>query len=119
MVNFFKDNELKCKCGCGTLNIDPVFLEALNLIRVDYGKPMVVNSGSRCIAHNKAVGGAPKSYHIGEGKECCAIDIKRPNGADTWKLIYCAMKHGLSVRVGKNFIHLDGRDKPTFGTYYA
>lgn len=117
-MKYFTDKELMCKCGCGTLNVNPVFLEALELTRSEYGKPMMVTSGARCKAHNKKVGGAANSYHIGEGKECCAVDVKRPNETDTWKLIFCAMKHGLSVRVGSNFVHLDGRETPTFGTYY-
>ena len=46
--------------------------EQLQVIRDHIGQPLTVTSGYRSPAHNKAVGGAPKSFHV-QGK---AVDLK-------------------------------------------
>lgn len=51
-------------------------LEAVNKLRIAYGKPMVVNSGYRPAGYNKAIGGAPNSAHI----TCEAVDFKDKDG---------------------------------------
>ncbi len=38
--------------------------QRLEEARKKLGKPMVITSGYRTPSHNKAVGGAPKSYHL-------------------------------------------------------
>lgn len=38
--------------------------EALQVIRDAFGKPLVISSGYRCPALNKAVGGSPTSSHV-------------------------------------------------------
>jgi uncharacterized protein YcbK (DUF882 family) len=48
-----------------------VLMEAINKVRTAYNKPMTVSSGYRTPSHNKAIGGAPNSYHT----RCGAIDI--------------------------------------------
>lgn len=60
--------ETVCKCGCG-LNITSKLMNLLNDFREGYGKPMIVLSGARCEAHNRAVGGAKVSAHV-EGRAC-------------------------------------------------
>lgn len=47
---------------------------ALEKVRAIAGKPIVVTSGYRCAALNKAVGGAADSYHV----KGLAADINRP-----------------------------------------
>lgn len=64
----FSRRELDCKCGCDT----PPHIEAalaklaiqLEALRASIGKPLSVNSGYRCPAHNKAIGGAKASQHM-------------------------------------------------------
>lgn len=52
----------------------------LEEIRQQFARPVIVNSGCRCMAHNQAVGGAVASYHLpdehGLGR---AADIRIPN----------------------------------------
>jgi hypothetical protein len=43
-MNYFSDDELRCKCGCNELIFDSAVRVALNTIRMEYGKPMVVTS---------------------------------------------------------------------------
>jgi zinc D-Ala-D-Ala carboxypeptidase len=50
-MNYFSDDELRCQCGCNELIFDPAVRTALNAVRMEYGKPMVVTSGYRCPNH--------------------------------------------------------------------
>ena len=116
MTNYFTDNELKCKCGCGLLNLAPAFRSHLNELREEFGKAMIVNSCCRCEKHNKAIGGHPHSLHVGENSYhktggTCAIDIdtSRMLISDRMKLIFLASVNGWSVGLGSTFLHLDLR----------
>ena len=68
----FKPDEFACKCGCGFDDIDPLLVSALQRLRDEVQRPVVVNSGCRCRSHNAAVKGAPQSQHM-QGK---AADIR-------------------------------------------
>lgn len=67
------------KLGINNTPIDPEILDNLDYImskldevREGYGKPIVINSGYRCPALNKAVGGVADSYH----QKGLAVDIR-------------------------------------------
>ncbi|MGM0583278.1 MAG: D-Ala-D-Ala carboxypeptidase family metallohydrolase [Pseudomonadota bacterium] len=55
--------EIACR-GSGSLLIDETALDALQALRDRIGRPMIVRSGYRSPAHNRAVGGAPRSRHM-------------------------------------------------------
>ena len=67
----FNESEFYCKCGCGAYNVKQSLVERLQYARKIAGVPFVINSGTRCIAHNAAVGGKPGSHHL----EGLAVDI--------------------------------------------
>lgn len=85
--------------------MDSVFLEQLDLLRENYGKPIFIRSSWRSPAKNQEVGGAPNSYHL-SGR---AVDIACSNGYDRLSLVREAIKLGLSVGVSNRFIHVDNR----------
>lgn len=102
----FSDLEMRCKCGCGSLP-DPAFMAWLEQVRQVYGKPMVVTSGARCEAHNRAVGGEQNSAHC----EGMAVDIAI-RGAEAMQLVHAALiSHvqgiGLKQHGADRFVHLD------------
>ena len=78
----FKIQEFVCRCGCempaeARQNIEALVANVLDPVRDEYGKPIYVNSGYRCEAHNRKVDGVPKSQHLlGQ-----AADI-RPSNTD-------------------------------------
>ncbi|MEO5348462.1 MAG: hypothetical protein H7836_02295 [Magnetococcus sp. YQC-3] len=39
LTNHFTAQEMTCKCGCNQQKMDPIFLTALESLRVAYGKP--------------------------------------------------------------------------------
>ncbi len=75
-MKHFKINEFQCHCGCEMpaeveANIEALVAEVLDPVRELFGKPIYVNSGHRCEAYNRKVGGVSRSQHIvGE-----AVDI--------------------------------------------
>ena len=76
-VKYFKRSEFKCKCGgkhCGGFPAEPDkrLVAVADRVREHFGKAVNVNSGVRCEAHNKAVGGVSNSRHL-SGK---AMDFK-------------------------------------------
>lgn len=62
------DNKIPKEC---LGNIQQLITRVLDPLREEYGKPIIVNSGYRCPALNKAVGGSPTSDHM----TGCAVDI--------------------------------------------
>jgi len=102
MENFFTDRELSCKC-CGELIIDHLFLERLNETRRIYGKPMIINSGHRCVKHNALVGSTTENHILGK-----AVDVKCTDAQERQAMVYAALKAEMpGVGIHNSFIHLD------------
>ncbi len=64
MTKNFSKHEFECQCLCGKDDVSLDLVEMLQTARQWLGKSMVINSGVRCIKHNKAVGGKPDSSHL-------------------------------------------------------
>lgn len=77
----------------------------LDGLRLEFGEKMIVTSASRCKAHNARVGGKPHSFHL----KGLAFDVHCPDGTYMRRLALLAMKHGFSVGIKANMIHLDTR----------
>lgn len=45
-------------------NVVALIDDVLEPVRMEWGKPLRINSGYRCAALNKVVGGSPRSYHL-------------------------------------------------------
>ncbi len=116
----FQDYELKCKCGCGKLNYDGLFLMKLEVFRDILSSRLKVTSGCRCLEHNRAVGGRKNSLHVCEGKVATAVDVC-PLDTDCRKVFVFAVKTGFFNEViwykNKNFVHL-GIDKKQKEPFY-
>jgi uncharacterized protein YcbK (DUF882 family) len=76
-----------------------------------FGNRIVVNSGYRDPIRNIIGGGQDSSYHM----RCMAVDFFIP-GVNKGQLIAFAMRNeqvgGLGCYPGRNFIHVDVRDRP-------
>ena len=106
----FSRSEMGCRCGCGKLKADPRLLSLLERIREILGVPVVINSGYRCPAHNKRVGGVDNSYHT----QGLAADIRCPSmtADELWRQVrvlaqggYLPELGGLGRYIGR--IHVD------------
>lgn len=72
-------------------NLSNLIENLLDPIRDAWGKPLNVNSGYRCPALNKAVGGKPTSQHL-KGE---AADITTGSKAENKKLFEMIKESGL------------------------
>lgn len=82
-MKYFKLDEFRCRC-CGGLppdaqeNIRALVDAVLDPARERYGGPVTVNSGYRCVKHNREVGGVSASQHLrGEAADIRCADIRR------------------------------------------
>lgn len=98
----FSRSEFTCS-HCGR-RVGPAreLVDVLQRLRTTMGRPLVVVSGYRCVEHNKAVGGVPKSLHLkGEAADVARGQI-RPAQARA------AGARGIGTRAGW-VIHVDVR----------
>ncbi len=103
----FSYSELCCPC-CGQCNMNPEFMQVLELTRSIYAKPMIPTSGYRCEMQNQKVGGSHRSQHL----YGLAIDIKTAKDRDKYHLIKAAMQAGMTgIGIYKYHVHLDLRLK--------
>lgn len=74
----FDASEFTCHhCGAGADKISRRLIELLEKLRTACGdKPLHINSGYRCEAHNRAIGGAQDSQHM----HGTAADVATPEG---------------------------------------
>lgn len=114
----FNTSEFRCN-HCGELMIHYDLVLALERLRSEIGKPLIITSGYRCIEKNKATKGSAKRSGHTKGY---AADIALPSGF-TMKLfretIWRTRKHTGIKRVGSydgyqdkhNFCHVGIRRK--------
>ena len=113
LTEHFSKEEFDCQCGCG--NGDIVISEnlvfELECVRIHYGKPMRINSGIRCLSHNRKIGSRDTSSHI----KGLAVDISCTDMGTRLELVKRLLRDGEFKRMGihKDFIHVDvDYDKP-------
>ena len=113
----FKSTEFDCRCkrsDCKVTLVDEDMLQCIQRVRDAVGKAIVVNSGYRCDAHNKSVGGASGSKH----KSGLAVDLKCPKDIKLNDFAFICEQagfHGVLRYDGQGFVHCDMRD----GIYYG
>jgi hypothetical protein len=109
----FYPHEFLCGCGvCQDQKLDLKLVEKLQVLRDKLKKPIVISSGYRCVNWNKAVGGAPASPHL---KGWAAdIQVKNMSGME---LYHEAKDIFTSMGIGKNYLHVDIRDREKLWFY--
>ena len=102
--SYFTEDEMRCKCGCGTLIVQPLHFFRMNLLRHAINSPLTPSSWCRCPDHNQAVGGKDTSSH----PEGWATDIVTFTLLFQVKIIFYAGVIGFhGIGVGDTFVHLD------------
>ncbi len=118
----FSEQEFECS-HTGQCHMQPEFMEKLQALRTEYGKPMRINSGYRHWSHPVE---AKKGHRNGEHVQgmCADIGITNP---DAFLLMGLAIKHGFT-RIGVSqsskggrFLHLGlgapGLPEPALWSY--
>jgi len=112
----FSISELACRCGGRFCNRaywhDPDFLNQLQALRDQVGKPLIINSAHRCPQWNAVIGGAPQSRH-----KQLAVDIALRDH-DREKLLRSSRALGFTgLGLAQTFLHLDRRLQPATWFY--
>lgn len=101
----FSEAEFRCK-HTGLCVMQTEFMDKLQAIRTEYGKPMIISSGYRHPTHPVEAGKkTPGEHTMGT---CCDVAV---SGADAVRLLRIALNHGIT-RVGVQqkgsgrFLHL-------------
>lgn len=118
----FDSTEFACHDDCGFDTPKCRLVVALEELRGDIHRPLKINSGCRCVAHNRAIDGHHNSFHLTGS----AADVRAP-GLSLLALFNRAIcveaffEGGIGVYPpwkdvdGKwrgNFLHLEIRDEP-------
>jgi hypothetical protein len=117
----FKLSDFDCKCKrCSKVLLDDKLVVILQKIRNHFGKNIKINSGYRCAAHNKEVGGSSSSHHL----KGMAADI-RVEGVEPREVARYAESIGVK-RIGLyegaeegNFVHIGSESTKKFWLGHA
>ena len=108
MWKHFKIEEFNCP-DCGLNTMDHALIDVLDDVHDEVNFTMYINSGTRCEAHNTAVGGKPNSAHLtGPDGHSHAADVAIQNDHQRFLLFRALMKHGV-VRLedAPTWVHAD------------
>ena len=119
----FKPSELACK-GDGKLLIVPAFLDRLEHLRAEFGRPLAITSGYRSPAYNARVAATGTDGPHTTGR---ALDLL-VRGADALDLLAIARGlgftgFGIAQKGAVRYLHLDdlpaapGRPRPWLWSY--
>ena len=105
----FSRREFECRCGCGRDDIAPELIRLLEDIRNYFGQPVSINSGIRCLEHNRKQGSKDTSQHV----QGTAADIAVKGVAPKNVANYIQSKKGFVGGLGRyaRFTHVDVRGK--------
>ena len=113
LSDHFSSHEFACKgtdCCGGSSPVDGRLIDALEEFRTKVGGPVRINSGFRCLIHNRNVGSNDSSQHP-RGR---AADIAQMNGftIDEMLTIIESIDAFSNGGIGKydDFVHVDVRE---------
>ena len=117
LTQHFTSEEMVCPC-CGVMGMDQEVLNIIEVVRQEYGKPMIINSAYRCEKHNEAIQASPTSSHV----LGLALDIRCESSGERHGLLRHLLKHCTRLGIGDGFIHADwdhlNKSSNVVWTYY-
>lgn len=105
----FNREEFQCKCGCGFDTVDTVLLEVLQATRSAFGVKVTINSGCRCVAHNRLVGGVHGSQHTKGRAADIVVEGINPSRVASWFNSAFGSKVSIGIYTSDGFVHVDTR----------
>ena len=108
-MKYFTNEEITCKCNCGSNWMSDELKLKLDELREEAGIPITLTSACRCRDHNSNEGGKDDSAHISEEYNPCeAVDIETIYSRNRYKILNTAIRIGFHrIGIAKTFIHLD------------
>ncbi len=105
LTEHFTELEMRCPC-CHVCKMDETFMLKLENLRIDFGAPLIINSGYRCEVHNsKLLNSSPHSFHL----KGLAADISWDefDAATKFVILQKAMMIFHGIGIGKSYLHVD------------
>lgn len=112
-MKYFKENEFVMGEENVFHKMDTSLLARIDILRENVGEPLHITSSYRSPEYNKSIGGASRSQHL-KGK---AVDLSCKNGILRSKIVFEALKLGLTAGVAKTFVHVDCRETQIVFSY--
>lgn len=115
LTKHFSRAEFACKgqnCCSGSAPINIILVDAIQMLRDIVGMPLRINSGFRCLTHNRRIGSEDTSEHT-RGN---AADIAVPDGftveqfAEIAEQVPDLADGGIGRYPTRGFIHVDVRE---------
>jgi zinc D-Ala-D-Ala carboxypeptidase len=101
---YFKREEFSCDCCGDNLMVDS-FIEMLDKAREIAGIPFKINSGYRCVEHNKK---SKRSSATSSHLKGIAADIECLNGIGRYAIVMALKEVGINrIGIADTFIHAD------------
>ena len=96
MTDNFPDYELRCKCGCGVMNMEIEFMQKMQTLRDLFGRAIIVSSAYRCPDYNERVSksGINGPHTTGQAIDCLV------SGEDAHRLLTIACGLGSFTGIG-------------------
>jgi len=110
----FDRSEFACKCGCGKNDIKDELAFKIQVVRELIKRPISINSGIRCLAHNTANNSKPTSSHI----DGWAADLGYKGSMERYTLLSAITQVFDRVGVANTFIHVDVDANKTAGALW-
>ncbi len=102
----FNSSEFDCHCKlCKETKIEPELVSRLERLRELIGKPIIITSGYRCLAHNREVGSKDTSFHV-KGMAADII-VKGMHPGEVANYIKKVGFGGVGIYAHKGFAHAD------------
>jgi zinc D-Ala-D-Ala carboxypeptidase len=99
----FTQSEFNCR-HTGYNEMKHEFMEALQRVRAELGRPMTITSGYRHWTHPVE---ARKGHTTGEHTRGTCADIACTDSRMRFELVSLALKHGITrIGIAKTFVHL-------------
>lgn len=123
-IQHFSRDELKCKCGCDTEQMDFSFMKLLDRIRKEMNIPLPISSGYRCPRYNNIVSqtGVDGPHTTGKAADVVVFGW-RAHEFSKLAFLYGVTGFGWSQKGahGKRYVHIDTLTehafRPTIWTY--
>ena len=104
----FREEEFKCKCGCGKYIHNTQLVVVLERVREYFDSPVLIHSSTRCKSHNAEVGGKPNSKHLlGLAAD---IAVKGVEPEVVHKYLERKYPHKYGIGLYDTFVHIDARE---------
>jgi len=107
----FNRSEFACHCGCGFDTVDVGLVAVLETVRTHWNAAVTINSGARCLVHNRSIGSTDTSQHT-KGR-AADIVVRGVSANHVYNYLNHLYPDALGIGSYSGFTHIDTRNIKT------